>query len=354
MIGFSNDTEISSRHHPHTLVSTYRNSWRCDICKKSYRDTNSFYCNQCDFDLCKNCQREEIINRNRNSGNNSSSLGNFLNLNSALNEIFSNISNLDLGSSLIRDISNGLNNLVNKNNRNNNNNVPPVRLEKVHPHPLSLNSYSGNFPCNICNKHFNQGGENIYFCHNCHFILCLSCYEKLKRDTIYQPELHNHPLKIISRQNGWLCNNCREHYNTNDTSYYCAQCDYDLCIYCSVSPNNRQNIQRHNIGILPVIPPNFAHGNNNNDNDVQQVNIDPQKKQKILEMLPEEILKDSNKLPKDKNNCIICMADFEAGDCVLTLPCIHFYHKECICDWFNKDFKCPICKFDLSTYNGSE
>ena len=41
--------------HQHDLLLQDRNSWTCDICKTSYMDNASFYCNQCDFDVCDKC-----------------------------------------------------------------------------------------------------------------------------------------------------------------------------------------------------------------------------------------------------------------------------------------------------------
>ncbi len=36
--------------------------------------------------------------------------------------------------------------------------------------------------------------------------------------------------------------------------------------------------------------------------------------------------------------CAVCQMEFEAGDEVVTLPCSHFYHPDCIGEWL-KDRK---------------
>ena len=41
--------------HAHPLALRLRNSWKCDLCKKMYKGTASFYCKQCDFDACDKC-----------------------------------------------------------------------------------------------------------------------------------------------------------------------------------------------------------------------------------------------------------------------------------------------------------
>ncbi|XP_046848077.1 RING finger protein 11-like [Xenia sp. Carnegie-2017] len=46
---------------------------------------------------------------------------------------------------------------------------------------------------------------------------------------------------------------------------------------------------------------------------------------------------------KKKRECAICMVDFEFGDEIRFLPCMHIYHKECIDDWLIRSFTCPSC-----------
>ena len=41
--------------HPHPLELKYRVSWRCNICNILYQKTSSFFCRQCDFDICASC-----------------------------------------------------------------------------------------------------------------------------------------------------------------------------------------------------------------------------------------------------------------------------------------------------------
>ena len=45
--------------HPHPLALRNRQSWKCDICKKLFNGTCSFYCKPCDFDACERCYLEE-------------------------------------------------------------------------------------------------------------------------------------------------------------------------------------------------------------------------------------------------------------------------------------------------------
>ena len=47
-------------------------------------------------------------------------------------------------------------------------------------------------------------------------------------------------------------------------------------------------------------------------------------------------------------SCPVCLAPFEAGDCLRTLPCVHNFHTECVDPWLLShgvgDAACPVCK----------
>lgn len=47
--------------------------------------------------------------------------------------------------------------------------------------------------------------------------------------------------------------------------------------------------------------------------------------------------------------CSICMCDYEHGEEVRFLPCLHLYHKKCIDDWLTRTFSCPVCGYDLES-----
>ena len=41
--------------------------------------------------------------------------------------------------------------------------------------------------------------------------------------------------------------------------------------------------------------------------------------------------------------CVICLENFVIGKEILTLPCFHFFHVDCISKWMMKKKLCPIC-----------
>lgn len=46
---------------------------------------------------------------------------------------------------------------------------------------------------------------------------------------------------------------------------------------------------------------------------------------------------------KKNRECVICMVEFQFGDPIRFLPCMHTYHTECIDDWLMRSFTCPSC-----------
>jgi len=49
------------KYHKHILNLCLTNRlWKCDICKSSFnRSDKSYFCQNCDFDLCKNCLNKD-------------------------------------------------------------------------------------------------------------------------------------------------------------------------------------------------------------------------------------------------------------------------------------------------------
>jgi len=63
-----------------------------------------------------------------------------------------------------------------------------------------------------------------------------------------------------------------------------------------------------------------------------------------------------NRLPRTKataiqcsgnnNSCTICMDEYEPDADLLTLPCFHNFHYDCVKPWFRTKNECPICRAD--------
>ncbi|PON93656.1 43kDa postsynaptic protein [Trema orientale] len=48
-----------------------------------------------------------------------------------------------------------------------------------------------------------------------------------------------------------------------------------------------------------------------------------------------------------ENNCVICLEEMLGGCEAVRLPCLHFYHEECILNWLKKSSLCPLCRFKM-------
>jgi hypothetical protein len=58
-----------------------------------------------------------------------------------------------------------------------------------------------------------------------------------------------------------------------------------------------------------------------------------------------QCIHDGTALPGDQTKCPVCLEDFTEGECLKSLPCVHFYHKDCIDSWLMVGHNCPVCKF---------
>lgn len=50
--------------------------------------------------------------------------------------------------------------------------------------------------------------------------------------------------------------------------------------------------------------------------------------------------------------CEICLVDYEVGDELMRLPCLHLFHSGCIVPWLRKAHTCPLCQTDVMEATG--
>ena len=48
-----------------------------------------------------------------------------------------------------------------------------------------------------------------------------------------------------------------------------------------------------------------------------------------------------------RSSCSICIEEYELGEEISTLPCLHMFHRNCINRWLRQSNSCPICKINL-------
>ena len=72
-----------------------------------------------------------------------------------------------------------------------------------------------------------------------------------------------------------------------------------------------------------------------------QINID-----EIMNLLPSSVV--NEKKEGENNNCIICLNDFDIGENITSLPCLHVFHTDCIKHWLQSNNHCPVCKLTIT------
>jgi len=45
--------------------------------------------------------------------------------------------------------------------------------------------------------------------------------------------------------------------------------------------------------------------------------------------------------------CPLCIGEYEPGEMVMRLPCLHGAHEECMSKWLHRSPQCPVCKLDV-------
>ena len=52
------------------------------------------------------------------------------------------------------------------------------------------------------------------------------------------------------------------------------------------------------------------------------------------------------------NGCSICLDTIEIDEKeIIKTDCNHYFHKECLKEWFSKSLSCPLCRKDLTNFN---
>lgn len=56
----------------------------------------------------------------------------------------------------------------------------------------------------------------------------------------------------------------------------------------------------------------------------------------------------------EPKECPICLEKLKDGDEVISLPCAHTFHFQCITSWLSEHDTCPLCRNPISNFNQSQ
>jgi len=161
------------------------------------------------------------------------------------------------------DAMNFIKNILKKNNDSMDDFLEFVRNKEIqqvhvkeHKHKLVYLLSNYGWKCNKCRKTYDKKDAKFY-CSICNYSLCEECHSKEKYDKkkvfpegvkpsnksvnikFLETDYHEHRL-IYCRSsrsaigyNSWNCDNCRENHENDVWSFYCTNCDFDLCTKCA-------------------------------------------------------------------------------------------------------------------------
>lgn len=69
--------------------------------------------------------------------------------------------------------------------------------------------------------------------------------------------------------------------------------------------------------------------------------------ERTIHNLPSSTVTNVSDLPEDQRCCSICLEDFQNNDKVRRLPCLHFFHEDCVDRWLRSSASCPVCKHSV-------
>ena len=214
--------------HEHDLFLTDRNNWNCNLCKKNYSENASFYCKNCNFDVCDKCfivenqpqpqappqQYQQQYYQPYQQEAYAQQQGGYQQYQDGNNYPYQGQEQYQMQQD------------------------EELQPESDHEHPLNYES-SLNNNCLLCLKSI--GGKDGYKCNECPMILCLDCSDKvfygMKNKSVHEHELM---LKVRNIYRCKVCNKPRK----SKASFYCSQCNFDVCSDCYIDVNGQGNQQQ--------------------------------------------------------------------------------------------------------------
>lgn len=104
--------------------------------------------------------------------------------------------------------------------------------------------------------------------------------------------------------------------------------------------NNTRGVTEAQLNRFPMHTITYAELNNMNYDNSNNISGSSNSDITIRRTSSRNNITDDN----NKRNCSICLAPYEVGDNVRTIPCLHYFHHQCIDPWLKSNSSCPVCK----------
>eukprot|EP00929_Paragymnodinium_shiwhaense_P000385 TRINITY_DN100635_c0_g1_i1.p1 TRINITY_DN100635_c0_g1~~TRINITY_DN100635_c0_g1_i1.p1 ORF type:complete len:491 (-),score=111.70 TRINITY_DN100635_c0_g1_i1:276-1748(-) len=88
----------------------------------------------------------------------------------------------------------------------------------------------------------------------------------------------------------------------------------------------------------------FAGAGGDPDRGLQEV-LEQSRRMHLLDELPRE--KFCPERHSELTECELCLMDYEQGDELMRLPCLHLFHNHCVKPWLQKSYTCPVCQINV-------
>jgi len=208
-------------------------------------------------------------------------------------------------------------------------------------------SITKNYWCHLCKKEFSKLFiENID-------IQCRYCGNNFCEEITTQNE-SEHPSTFVPYES----ENSRNSSQSNSTG---SGMNSGLSILDSLS--NRVRRPRTTSSFLDMIFRSLRDRNTEEAsmesiinmimaNDTNRYGNPPASKDAINSLEKIKINEENiNYIRKNSNceNCSVCKDDFEITQDLISLPCKHAFHQDCLTPWLKERNSCPTCRFELPT-----
>jgi hypothetical protein len=111
-----------------------------------------------------------------------------------------------------------------------------INIPRLHNHNLILTNkrdhpeYSLGWVCELCSDTVRNPETKSYHCEQCIYDICQKCYLHIST-RLPNTTCHNHELNLEIREIEWQCNLCHNIYYKR-RSWFCDNCDFDVCFSC--------------------------------------------------------------------------------------------------------------------------